>query len=145
MPLLRLILNQLLARLTEKCDNHEMLKKRHPLKLLLDEFAQFGRMEFIEKGLAYLAGYHISAYLIAQDLTQVYKAYGSQQSIIANCHVRVAFAPNTYETAKHVSELLAPKRLSKNKNIFQSNRWDWQLKHMAVGEHKTERALFNAG
>ena len=141
MPLLRLILNQLLARLTEKCDSHEMSKKRHPLKLLLDEFPQFGRMEFIEKGLAYLAGYHISAYLIAQDLTQVYKAYGAQQSIIANCAVRVAYAPNTYETAKHLSELLGTKTVVKEQKHFSGHRWDWQLKHMAVGEHETKRAL----
>ena len=140
MPLLRLILNQLLARLTEKCDSHEMSKKRHPLKLLLDEFPQFGRMEFIEKGLAYLAGYHISAYLIAQDLTQVYKAYGAQQSIIANCAVRVAYAPNTYETAKHLSELLGTKTVVKEQKHFSGHRWDWQLKHMAVGEHETKRA-----
>ena len=76
------------------------------MKLLLDEFPQFGKLEFLEKGLAYLAGYNISAYLIAQDLTQVYSAFGHYQSIIANCGVRIAYAPNTIETAKHLSTLL---------------------------------------
>jgi hypothetical protein len=40
----------------------------------------------------------IKAFLIVQDLSQLYAAYGHDESIISNCHVRVAYAPNKVET-----------------------------------------------
>ena len=34
------------------------------------------------------------AYLITQDIRQIVDAYGQNESIVSNCHVRIAFAPN---------------------------------------------------
>ena len=44
--------------------------------------------------------------LIAQSLNQIDKAYGTNNAILDNCHVRVAFAPNDERTAKRLSDAL---------------------------------------
>jgi type IV secretion system protein VirD4 len=53
-----------------------------------------------------MAGYGIKAFLIAQSLNQIEKAYGQNNSILDNCHVRVSFATNDERTAKRVSDAL---------------------------------------
>jgi len=75
------------------------------LLLMLDEFPALGRLDFFQSSLSYAAGYGIKAYLIAQDLSQLYAAYGHNESIVSNCAVRVAYAPNKIETAKMLSEM----------------------------------------
>lgn len=72
---------------------------------MLDEFPALGRLDFLQSALSYAAGYGIKACLIAQDLSQLYAAYGRDESIISNCAVRVAFAPNKIETARLISEM----------------------------------------
>jgi type IV secretory pathway TraG/TraD family ATPase VirD4 len=88
-PLLRLLLHQIVSRLTESMDVAEgrtVARYRHPLLLMLDEFPTLGRMDVLQTALAYLPGYGIRAYLIVQDLTQLAHAYGRCESIISNCH-----------------------------------------------------------
>lgn len=144
MPLLRLILNQILSRLTENLDYGITLangRKRHKLLLMLDEFPQFGRILFLEKALAYSAGYGIQSYLISQDLTQVYKEYGNYQSILANCHIRTTYAPNTIETANHISELLGSRTITKEHKHFSGNRLSMYLQNTSESLHETKRQL----
>lgn len=146
MPLMRLILNQILSRLTESMDFTQGINgaaDRHPLLLMLDEFPQFGRLAFFEKALAYIAGYGIRAYLISQDLTQLYAEYGHQQTIIANCHVRTAYAPNTYETAQHLSQLLGDKTVVIQQKNYSGRRLEVFLKNVSTHEHEVRRSLLN--
>src|SRR3546814_7580456 len=72
-PLIRLILNQIGRRLTE--DLHAKTG-RHRLLLMLDEFPALGRLDFFESALAFMAGYGLKSFLIAQSLNQIEKAYG---------------------------------------------------------------------
>jgi type IV secretion system protein VirD4 len=102
-PILRLILNQIGRRLTESMDG---TAHRHRLLLLLDEFPSLGRLEFFETALAFIAGYGLKAFLIAQSLNQLEKAYGPHNSILDNCHVRLTYAANDDKTAKRISDLL---------------------------------------
>ena len=53
-----------------------------------------------------MAGYGLKAFLIAQSLNQIEKAYGPNNAILDNCHVRVSFATNDERTAKRVSDAL---------------------------------------
>src|SRR3546814_13225257 len=71
---------------------------------MLDEFPALGRLDFFESALAFMAGYGLKAFLIAQSLNQIEKAYGPHNSILDNCHVRVSFATNDERTAKRVSD-----------------------------------------
>ncbi len=103
--LMRLLLAQLGARLTERLQSYDASPPRRRLLLMLDEFPALGRLDFLQSALSYAAGYGIKACLIAQDLSQLYAAYGRDESIISNCAVRVAFAANKIETARLVSEM----------------------------------------
>lgn len=105
-PLIRLILNQVGRRLTESLDGSDGIARKHQLLLMLDEFPALGRLDFFESALAFMAGYGLRAFLIAQSLNQIDKAYGQNHSILDNCHVRIAFATNDERTAKRISDAL---------------------------------------
>ncbi|MGH6991098.1 MAG: IncP-type conjugal transfer protein TraG, partial [Stellaceae bacterium] len=70
-PLIRLILNQIGRRLTEKL---ELQHRRHRLLFMLDEFPALGKLDFFESTLAFMAGYGLKSFLIAQSLNQIEKA-----------------------------------------------------------------------
>ena len=89
---------------------------RHRVLLMLDEFASLGKLEILQEALAYCAGYGVKAYLIVQGLEQLYAAYGRNESIVGNCHIRVAFAPNKIETAQLLSKMTGT-------TTVQSHRW----------------------
>lgn len=106
-PLTRILMNQILTRLTAEMEfEGGAVKKnyKHRLLLMLDEFTSIGKLEIFEKALAFMAGYGLKAFIIIQDLTQLQKEYGRDESIVSNCHIRIAYAPNKIETAKLLSE-----------------------------------------
>jgi type IV secretion system protein VirD4 len=91
-PLIRLLLNQIGRRLTESLDGSDGIARRQRLLLMLDEFPALGRLDFFESALAFMAGYGLRAFLIAQSLNQIDRAYGPNHAILDNCHVRIATA-----------------------------------------------------
>jgi type IV secretion system protein VirD4 len=105
-PIIRLILNQVGRRLTESMQFGGKTAYKHRLLLLLDEFPSLGKLEFFETALAFIAGYGLKAFLIAQSLNQLEKAYGPNNSILDNCHIRFTYAANDDKTAKRISDLL---------------------------------------
>ncbi len=88
------------GRLTESLDGSDGIARKHKLLLMLDEFPALGRLDFFESALAFMAGYGLRSFLIAQSLNQIEKAYGPNNAILDNCHVRVAFASNDERTAR---------------------------------------------
>lgn len=141
MPLMRLMLQMILSRLTENLEINSRLPKRRQLLLMLDEFPQFGKLPFFEKALSYSAGYNIRAYLVSQDMQQIYKEYGHDQSIVSNCGIRIAYAPNTLETAKYLSESLGSTTLQRKHVNYSGKRFQWWLNNMTVSEQDTKRPL----
>jgi len=117
--LIRLILNQIIRKLTEQPS-----AKRRRLLLLIDEMPALGKLDFLESSLAYMAGYGIKALLITQSLNQLESAYGHSNSILDNCHVRVAFACNDERTAKRLSETLGQQTLEKEQRSVSHNNKD---------------------
>ena len=109
-PLLRLIINQLVRVLLRPEITFErgrpQMPHKHRLLLMLDEFPSYGKLEVFQEALAYVAGYGIKAYLIMQDMSQLWAAYGKDESITSNCHVRIAYAPNRVETAEWLSRMV---------------------------------------
>ena len=83
-PLIRLVLNQIGRRLTEEL---HASARRHRLLLMLDEFPALGRLDFFESALAFMAGYGLKAFLIAQSLNQIEKAYGAGSFFTLGGHV----------------------------------------------------------
>jgi type IV secretion system protein VirD4 len=140
-PLIRLILNQIGRRLTEDLPE----KTRRKLLFMLDEFPALGRLDFFESALAFMAGYGIRAYLIAQSLNQIEKAYGPNNSILDNCHVRIAFATNDERTAKRVSDALGTTTELRSQKNYTGHRLAPWLSHMMVSRQETQRALITPG
>ncbi|AWC23634.1 conjugal transfer protein TraG [Aminobacter sp. DSM 101952] len=141
-PLIRLVLNQIGRRLTE--DLHAM-ELRHRVLMMLDEFPALGRLDFFESALAFMAGYGIKSFLIAQSLNQIEKAYGANNSILDNCHVRVSFATNDERTAKRVSDALGTATEMKAMKNYAGHRLSPWLGHLMVSRSETARALLTPG
>jgi type IV secretion system protein VirD4 len=141
-PLIRLILNQIGRRLTEDLDGQH---GRHRLLLMLDEFPALGRLDFFESALAFMAGYGLKCFLIAQSLNQIEKAYGPNNSILDNCHVRVSFATNDERTAKRVSDALGTATELRAMKNYAGHRLSPWLGHLMVSRQETARPLLTPG
>ncbi len=141
-PLIRLVLNQIGRRLTE--DLHAK-NRRHRVLLMLDEFPALGRLDFFESALAFMAGYGLKAFLIAQSLNQIEKAYGANNSILDNCHVRVSFATNDERTAKRVSDALGTATEMRAMKNYAGHRLSPWLGHLMVSRSETARPLLTPG
>ena len=141
-PLIRLILNQIGRRLTEDLDAQ---KHRHRLLLMLDEFPALGRLDFFESALAFMAGYGLKSFLIAQSLNQIEKAYGPNNSILDNCHVRVCFATNDERTARRVSDALGMATELRAMKNYAGHRLSPWLGHLMVSRQETARPLLTPG
>ncbi|KHK52090.1 conjugal transfer protein TraG [Ralstonia sp. A12] len=144
-PLMRLILNQIGRRLTESLDGSDGIERRHRLLLMLDEFPALGRLDFFESALAYMAGYGIRSFLIAQSLNQIDKAYGQNHSILDNCHVRVTFSTNDERTAKRISETLGTATELRAQRNYAGHRLAPWLGHLMVSRQETARQLLTPG
>jgi type IV secretion system protein VirD4 len=144
-PLIRLILNQIGRRLTESLDGSDGIARRHRLLMMLDEFPALGRLDFFESALAFMAGYGLRAFLIAQSLNQIDKAYGSNHSILDNCHVRIAFATNDERTAKRISEMLGTATELRAQRNYAGHRLAPWLGHLMVSRQETARPLLTPG
>lgn len=143
-PLIRLVLNQIGRRLTEQL-HAKNLPGRHRLLMMLDEFPALGRLDFFETSLAFLAGYGVRAFLIAQSLNQIEKAYGQHNAILDNCHIRIAFATNDERTAKRISDALGTATEQRAMRNYAGHRLAPWLAHVMVSRQETARALLTPG
>ncbi|WP_112486280.1 type IV secretory system conjugative DNA transfer family protein [Thiomonas sp. X19] len=146
-PLLRLILNQTVRRLTESMDfDAGGGKSRYPHRLLLaiDEFPSLGKLDVFQEALAFIAGYGMKALLIVQDLSQLYAAYTKNESIISNCHIRIAYAPNKIETAELLSKMAGTATVEHTQRQYSGNRLAVVLQNVNTNEQIVQRPLLTA-
>ncbi len=144
-PLVRLVLNQIGRRLTERLEGDPDKSRKHQLLMMLDEFPALGRLDFFETALAFMAGYGIRAYLIAQSLNQISKAYGENNAILDNCHVRIAFSSNDERTAKRISDALGTATELRAQRNYAGHRLSPWLSHVMVSRQETARPLLTPG
>ncbi len=142
-PLIRLMFTMTVNRLTEKMvfQGAEQKRNKHRLLLLIDEFPSLNRMEVFADALSYMAGYGLKAYLITQDIRQIVDAYGNNESIISNCHVRIAFAPNQFETAELLSKMTGTATVQKASYNFSGSRLSPVMAHINASVDHIERPL----
>jgi type IV secretion system protein VirD4 len=164
--LIRLILNQVGQRLTERMEFNvapsrkptfrESLKTlfshpsapsptttepkpptAHKLLLLIDEFTSLGRLDFFETQLAFCAGYGVKCMMVAQSLNQLQKVYGDKNSILDNSHIRITYAANDEIGAKRISELVGQATLTKRQRSFSAAKF---LAGRSISESEQEFA-----
>ena len=138
-PIIRLMLNQIGRRLTESMQVGGKTAYKHRLLLLLDEFPSLGKLEFFETALAFIAGYGLKAFLIAQSLNQLEKAYGPHNSILDNCHIRFTYAANDDRTARRISDLLGQATEKRLQRSYSGS--GFFLTHRSESEHEYGRPL----
>jgi type IV secretion system protein VirD4 len=92
-----------------------------------------------------MAGYGIRSFLIAQSLNQIERAYGPNNAILDNCHVRVAFATNDERTAKRVSDALGTATEIRDSRNYAGHRLSPWLGHLMVSRQETARPLLTPG
>ena len=95
--------------------------------------------------LAFMAGYGLKSFLIAQSLNQIEKAYGPNNAILDNCHVRVSFATNDERTAKRVSDALGTATELRAMKNYAGHRLSPWLGHLMVSRQETARPLLTPG
>jgi len=131
--------------LTERLEGDPGKRRKHQLLMMLDEFPALGRQDFFETALAFMAGYGIRAYLIAQSLNQISKAYGENNAILDNCHVRIAFSSNDERTAKRISDALGTATELRAQRNYAGHRLSPWLSHVMVSRQETARPLLTPG
>jgi type IV secretion system protein VirD4 len=142
-PLIRLVFTMIVNRLTERMDfeGSDQKRNKHRLLFLIDEFPSLHRMELFADALSYMAGYGLKAYLITQDIRQIVDQYGPNESIVSNCHVRVAYAPNQYDTAELLSKMTGSTTVQKATFNFSGSRLSPVMNHVNASVDQVERPL----
>ena len=141
-PLVRLILNQIGRRLTEELD----VEAPAPSPAAdARRIPGAGSARFLRERLGLHGRLWPEGFLIAQSLNQIEKAYGQNNSILDNCHVRVSFASNDERTAKRVSDALGTATEMRAMKNYAGHRLSPWLGHLMVSRQETARPLLTPG
>ena len=144
-PLVRLIINQIVRVLLRPelkyVNGRQQPPHKHRLLLMLDEFPSYGRLDVFQEALAYIAGYGIKAYLIMQDIAQLRNAYGQNESVLANCHIRIAYAPNVQESGRWLSDNCGVETVIKENISTSGARFGAVLQNVSRSFQETQRPL----
>ena len=86
-------------------DNPEL---KYQCLLLMDEFTSLGKMEVLEKGVAYVAGYNIRILLIFQNMAQLNAAYteNGARSLSTNIACQIMYTPADIHDAEEYSKTI---------------------------------------
>jgi len=147
-PLTRLVISQVLNILTRSMefkDGKSVAGYKHRLLLLIDELPSLGKLDILQTALAYIAGYGLKAYLITQDLGQLRAAYGgssgNDESIVANCHCLVAYAPNKLDTMEMLSKLAGNTTVRTESKTYSGGRMNMMRDQVQISTQEQERPL----
>jgi type IV secretion system protein VirD4 len=143
-PLIRLLLTRIIAGLTGKMEFFEgrsKTKHKHELLLMLDEFASLGKLDMFQSALAFIRGYGIKAYIIIQDIQQLYDSYGQNQSITSNCHIRIAYAPTELKTAEMLSKMCGVTTVINEQVSVSGKRFGGTASQFSSSFHSSSRPL----
>jgi type IV secretion system protein VirD4 len=137
-PLTRLILTQVLLALMESQDH-----AADPCVLImLEEVAELGALDVVSTALALGRGYGLKLYLIAQDLSQLETAWGGKgKTLVANCAIRIASAPNDVATAELLSKMCGTMTVRHTIRNYSGSRLSMLLPHTMTYEQDTQRPL----
>lgn len=118
-PLIKILLLQMVNILTPEIDYINKKGHKWRMLLLLDEFPAIGKLEILEKGIGYVAGYGMKMMIILQSLDQLFKIYGKENGFLSNCQTQVFYTSNDETTSNYVSKLLGKETVEQ---FTQSNK-----------------------
>jgi len=103
-PVVRLIVNVILRKLTERLPDLGEIKNR--LHVLLDEFASIGKLPVFENGLQFFRGYGITCSIIIQGFNQLFALYTENEMITSACKHMIIYTPNDPKSWEKISSWL---------------------------------------
>jgi type IV secretion system protein VirD4 len=121
-PLLRLLFDAMLSLNTTKTPDQDATLTV-PALMLLDEFAQLGRMDRLSHALEYVRGYGLRMLLIVQNRPQVMDAYGpyAASSIFDNVGAEIIMGTSDEKLAEQIEKRVGNRTVQ----VQTSNRPRW--------------------
>ena len=106
--LINLFFSQLISLNTAQLPEDNPKELKHQCLLLMDEFAAMGKVDIIQKGVAYIAGYNIRLLTIFQNMSQLNQIYTKDgaRSLSTNFECQIIYPPRDQEDAKEYSEII---------------------------------------
>ncbi len=110
--------------------------------LLLDEFTALGRVDIINKAVAYIAGYNLRLMLIFQNRGQLEQHYGKEgaSTLMSNMACKIIFAPTEIEEAETYSRMLGTETI-KGKSVSRNRGKGGGGSSVSTSDQKRELML----
>lgn len=91
-----------------------------PITMMLDEFANIGKIPDFEVTQSLARGRGVALWLGVQSLSQLNQTYGNHaaQTIISNCTTKIALHGLDYQTAEYISKSLGEQTISHSSRSF---------------------------
>lgn len=146
-PVVRLFITMVLRLLTDEIKfkkGRQVKSHLWQLLLMLDELPAIGKLPIVQESLAFMAGFDIRGYLIAQDrgqLTNNTLGYGDKETITGNSHIQNYYAPVLYDTAEYISKKIGKTTIVKEEVNVSGKRAGVFLSNVSKTYRETERAL----
>ena len=107
---LRLFVTLCIDTLTRRSSDYNKQGNYHNVLFILDEIAQLGPLDCIQKAAALGAGYKMTLWMFWQDLSQLKGLYPEDwMTFLSNSKIQQFFGCNDIETAKYISERCGPR------------------------------------
>lgn len=122
--LINLFFSQLISVNTDQLPEQNPDLKYQCL-LIMDEFAAMGKVDIIESGAAYIAGYNLRLMAIFQNLAQINNLYGEHgaRSLMTNFDCQIIYTTRDNKDAQEYSEIIGYETVhSKNRSTGKSGR-----------------------
>lgn len=108
-----LLYTQIITQLIRKADNCYNGSFPFPVRLILDEFYNIGRIPDFENAISTIRSRNISASIILQSKTQMEEVYKDKtDAIIDNCDTTLFLGGKGNKTLKELSEMLGKQTIS---------------------------------
>ena len=99
-PLFNLLVDMMMKKATADGNN----ANKHKILLLLDECANFGKIESLQTMITAVRSYGIQLMMIFQGRNDIERVYGKENSILNNCSYHIYLKPQEIADLKFLSE-----------------------------------------
>lgn len=139
--LMNIFFSQMFDRLYEYADTKGG-KLPMPLFLILDEFANIGRIPRFEQILSTCRSYRINISIILQSIDQLISIYDEKvtENILANCSTHLFLGTNAQKTLENFSKQLGEKTIKRD-SVSRSRDKDDKLSSKSYSDQAMARAL----
>jgi TRAG family protein len=120
-PITKIFIKQMFDRLTPEIDYTNQTRHKWKMLALMDEFPALGKLEELETGIGYYAGYGIKMLIVLQSIDQLFRIYGEKNRFLPNCTIQVFGRVNDKATANYVSEICGKTEIEMNNDIYSKN------------------------